>query len=825
MTSRPEDDRARTEVEIRVGGAGDAAPDPIAATEASPLEEVSARQTLGEDRRPLVGGRYELLGMLGAGGMGTVYRARDRELDEIVALKVLRKELAAAPGMLERFRREVKLARRVTHRNVARMFDIGDHEGDRFLTMELIEGEMLGNLVSRRGSLPVRDACSISRDVCAGLAAAHSAGVLHRDLKPENVIIARDRGAVITDFGIARALAQAEMGRTGAGAVLGTPAYMAPEQVEGAADLDARADLYAVGAMLFELLTGVMPWRGDSVIAVAAARLLREPPDPRAERPDLPAAVASLVLRLMARRRDDRFASADEIAAALDEIDVALRDSASPLTVSPSPSGVPRARPSSGSLAVTAKTVAVLPFVNLGSREDAYLAELLGEDLLDLLSVVRGLRVRPRGETARFTDAGRDVREVGRTLGVDVVVDASIRRVGDTVRVAVRLVTVEDGFQLWARRFDRPSSQVLTVADEAARAIAATLASELDRHMAPIATDPVAQDHYMRARHLMNRGTFEAFPTAVALLEEAHARAPEDPRIAGTYALAIARAVGTHEMTDSGAYERARAAADETLAVDPEQPEALVALAFLHLSRSEHVETAEYLRRAIDVAPNAIEALDLAGRMLVEAARIEPGMRMLRRALAIYPEMQQPRQSIARVHALLGEHEAFLDAIGPLPDNASDRIAFLLLRGRVLLWRRDKQGAEALAAEVARLPMSPYAQRAIGGLLRAGILSELTPEDRAALDTILPLDPRLPKRRRSFYAQVRAEVKLTIGDVPGGLEELVIADQEGLADVLWLERCELFAPLRRQAAFEGILARTQARVAGLHEILETRRRR
>ncbi|MCW5838232.1 MAG: serine/threonine protein kinase, partial [Labilithrix sp.] len=236
--------------------------DPEAKTISASLEAAPARVTSPEESPPLLAGRYELRGMLGAGAMGTVYRAFDRELDEVVALKMLKKELASS-DMIERFRREVKLARRVTHKNVARTYDIGEDGGERFLTMEFIEGEMLGSLLARRGRLPLDEVVRLALDVCAGLAAAHAADVLHRDLKPENVIVAKDGRAVITDFGIARAAAPGDLSRT-VGGIVGTPAYMAPEQVEGATDLDARADLYALGAMLFELLTGQMAWQGDS---------------------------------------------------------------------------------------------------------------------------------------------------------------------------------------------------------------------------------------------------------------------------------------------------------------------------------------------------------------------------------------------------------------------------------------------------------------------------------------------------------------------------------------------------------------------------------
>ncbi|HVJ90311.1 MAG TPA: serine/threonine-protein kinase, partial [Labilithrix sp.] len=353
--------------------------DPHSNTIAAPLE--AARRTSVEDSPMLLAGRYELLGMLGAGAMGTVYRARDSELDEVVALKVLNKELASS-DMLERFRREVKLARRVTHKNVARTFDIGEAGGDRFLTMEFIEGEMLASLLARKGRLVLEDVVRLGLDVCAGLTAAHAADVLHRDLKPENVIVAKDGRAVITDFGIARAAAKHERSQT-VGGIVGTPGYMAPEQVEGRSDLDARADLYALGAMLFELITGEMAWQGDTIVTIAAARLLKPPPDPRSLMPSLPAPVAELVLKLMARNRDDRFASAEETATALKALAAVTplpRPSSGTVSLAPRPPALRHARPAGG------RVVVIFPVLNLGASDDAYLVDNVNEDIVDLLS-------------------------------------------------------------------------------------------------------------------------------------------------------------------------------------------------------------------------------------------------------------------------------------------------------------------------------------------------------------------------------------------------------------------------------------------------------
>lgn len=275
-----------------------------------------AELAVGSDR--LIAGRYEVLERIGGGAMGAVFRVRDRTLDEVVALKVLHGELQRSPDMQQRFRQEVKLARRVTHANVARTYDIGQHEGTWFLTMELVEGESLAQLIERRAPLPCEEALAIASQVCAGLVAAHEAGVIHRDLKPENIRLGPGGRVVLLDFGIARQHLP-EGGRSTLG-MLGTPAYMAPEQVSGAEQIDERADIYAFGTVLFELSTGKLAWPGSSPFAVANARLSSPPPDPRATGAEVDPELAALVSRCLARDPAQRFASARELGVALERL-------------------------------------------------------------------------------------------------------------------------------------------------------------------------------------------------------------------------------------------------------------------------------------------------------------------------------------------------------------------------------------------------------------------------------------------------------------------------------------------------------------------------
>ena len=792
--------------------------DPIGRTEIAPLGGLSLGSVTSAEEAPaLVANRYEILGMLGAGAMGTVYRTRDRELDEIVALKVLKKELAAAPGMIERFRREVKLARRVTHKNVARTFDIGDHEGDRFLTMELVEGDMLGTHLARRGRLKVREAVAIGRDVCAGLSAAHAAGVLHRDLKPENVIIARDGRAVITDFGIARALAQVEPGRTAAGAMVGTPAYMAPEQVEGSSDLDERADLYALGTMMFELLTGKEAWPGDSVIAIAAARILRPPPDVRSHMPELPEGVANVVLKLMARFKDDRYSSAEAAGEALTAL--GAEDYPSARSLMPPSGGTGSGVSDPPVSRVLRKTVAVLPLLNLGADDDAYLAQTLTEDLVDLLCGVPELRVRPRGETLRFDQTRRDVREAGRVLDVDVVVDGSLRRVGDVVRVAVRLITVEDGFQLWARRFDRPPADVLSIADDAASAVARALATERTAEARPPAEDAVAQDLYLRGRYLLHTGWFDVSRKAVQMLREAHERAPQDARIAGTYALAVARVL-TAEPDSFEAATAARELAERTLEAHPSQPEARVALGYLHLNNGEGAAGTVQLKRALSTSPNCVEALDVMGRVLVEIGRTDLGFATLRRALAREPQLAHARQALARGIGLLGDLEAARELVGPLSQAEGDLVPQLLLRARFALYHDDRAEADALERDVGLRPqLSERGRRNILAIVQIIRTHSLSSAFAQELQGSLALDARFMPRRLCFHAQMRIECKLGARDIDGALADLRVADANGLLDLLWLDHCPLFEGLRDRPEFVAIHESTTGRADRVLRVL------
>lgn len=753
----------------------------------------------------VVGGRYEILGLLGVGGMGSVYKARDVELDEIVALKSILRELVETPGVIERFRREVKLARRVTHVNVARVFDIGEHQGNKFLTMEFIDGESLADLLAREGPLPVARVVAITTEVCAGLTAAHAAGVIHRDLKPDNVLITRDGRAVITDFGIARASLGGSSVQT-VGSVVGTPAYMAPEQVEGSADIDARADIYALGAMLYELFTGERAWGGDAAFAVAAARLVRSPPDPRAKRPELPDACAKLTLRCMARSREDRYATAADVAADLAVLTLPAFPALQPTNIVSSSrismkevfegAMAPDGNRGAGPFGGAEKSVAVLPFRNAGAAQDEDFADGITDDLIDTLSTTSGLKVRPRGVVWRWKGVDQDAREIGRELGVQVVVEGSLRRLPGRVRVTARLISVADGFQLWAKRFDRPEEDALVVSDEAARAIADALTVDIKAPARESLNDAAAVDLYLRARLAYRRFTLEGFQQAMTLFDEAITRAPDNPTILSGYAITLAR---LYFFTGQDG-DLARAAAERAVAAAPELAEARLAQALTHFQAGEIEPAVRATRSALLRSPHLAEAQELAGRILVEIGHVDEGVRFLESAMAHDSQVFLAPRELARVHAFRGE---WAQAHSLLEMGSTFGREGWVARARMALWQRD---GDRMLECLNKSPMAPGPE-----LLALGIDAAI----RRFLDQVPGFMAResaqASPRRKAFTWQIAAELAGYLGEHERALDAVRQSTDGGLIDLFWLDGCPLLGGTRGLPGFAQVRERVVER--------------
>ncbi len=774
------------------------------------------RASVPASRAPVaerIAGRYEILGLLGVGGMGSVYRVRDLELDEVVALKFLRHEMLGDPRMLTRFREEVRLARRVTHLNVARTYDIGEHGDERFLTMECVDGEALSRLVARDGALGVERTLEIARALCAGLAAAHDAGVVHRDLKPDNVIVGRSGRVVITDFGIARASAAAPVHTKGP---VGTAAYMAPEQLENVADIDARADIYALGVLLYELVTGERAWPGDSFASVALARLIVAPPDPRARIPRLPDRFAEAILKCMARHREERFERAAEVADALSESIVGAYTLPAPVVAR---TGSERSMQRAAPVPMAADpTVAVLAIRNTGGAEGAELAEDLTDELTDALCKMAGLRVRPRSLVARHESADADPIAVGRAVGARVVVEGSARRSGDGVRVSARLVNVDDGFQVWAQRAQRPITDLLALTDEIARAIAAALTVEVERGAGrgPMAAD--ATELYLKARKEL-RGTWHGLSSpasAVAAFEAALAKAPMDPDVMAGYAMARARHLNYGGSRDANEPAETLAWAERAITVAPHQGEPWLALATVQYVVGDWPAAVRAIRTALHRAPGLVKAHELLGSVFLEAGRMDEAAYRYEAVLSLDPGAFMTRLDLARGWMLAGSWaraEALLSVAGDLPD---ERMARLWVQLRTDLWRASR--SEDLVIPEGFAATSP-AVRLVTILMGVQRTKRFPAADRALVEAAVAQAAPM-SRFRLLLLQLLTEMHAFVGEDALALAALERACDAGLYDLFWLERCPLLEPLRAGAAYARMLGEMRDRLAPVNAALD-----
>lgn len=761
--------------------------DTVAASEATlGTSATGAAMVTGE----LIGGRYRITRYLGGGGMGNVYAAVDTELGEPLAIKVLRRDLTDAA--IDRFRTEVRLQRRITHKNVARIHDIGDHRGEKLLTMELVDGESLAARLERLGPVPLGEMRKIAADVLAGLGAAHAAGVIHLDLKPANVLLSRDGRAVIADFGIARASGDV-------GVLAGTPAYMAPEQHALVADLDARADLYAFGVMMFELATGRRPYAGTTLDEYEALKHA-PPPDPRELSPGVPPAMVAVIQRCLAHDRAARPESAEAVALAVER---ALRDAGAP--------GSGLIAVPVGADAQVIATVAVLPIT--AAPADAYLADGLAEDVADALSRTATLRVLPATAVRGLTATGV---AAGAALGVDHIVEGSLRRVaapapdaGDKLRLAVRLVSVRDGFQVWADRRDTVEAELLAVGEELATGLAAALSSASAAR--PEEIDPRAVDIYLRARHHLREAWNFPVAEAIVLLEEAAAAAPNAPTIVSTLATARVR----HWMLTGSAEAAiaARAAADRAMVVGPHHGEARYARAQVRMNSGDLVGGLYDLGAAIRLAPLLPEVHYTAGLVLHEVGQSAEGDRRYMHCLELDPRLRSVvHTDMARIAELRGDRaestRLLADLVAGDPPPATARLVGLF-RARLALWHGEDH-ATALKYLVGAEQPTFLIDRLIAAIKHVASAGRVTDETWQAQMASAD-DPSRPLRGRLVSYQLMTEVAMVTGQRDLGFDGLERAGAAGLIDVSWLRGCPLIAPLADDSRYGAVLAQVASR--------------
>lgn len=726
--------------------------------------------------------RYGVERELGRGGMATVYLALDRKHGRAVALKVLNPEVAASVGA-DRFLREIRIAARLAHPHILPLIDSGEASGHLYYVTPFVPDGSLRQRLAREHRLPLADAARVTREIGGALDYAHRQGFVHRDVKPENILFA-DGVAVLADFGIARALTVGADSVTDAGLAVGTPEYMSPEQAAGEQELDERSDLYSLACVVYEMLTGAPPFAGANAQSIMS-RQVTQPVEPlRMRRPELPVSLEQCLQRALAKDPAARFPRISEFLRTLDggEAHVA------PTAALPATRGM-----------------AVLPFVNASPDPgNEYLSDGITDELIDALAKVDGLRVASRTSVFALKGKPQDVRAIGALLGVDWVLEGTVRRAEDRLRITAQLSSTEDGRLIWSQRYDRLLQDVFVIQEELARTIVDTLqATSLAVLTPPLRkryTENVkAYGLYLKGRFAWNKRTQRSVTEAIELFREAIA---EDPHYAPAYAgLADSHALQLDYVSVPVAegFALAREAARKALAVDDTLAEAHASLAwslFIHDWKWDEAEAA--FRRAIALDPNYATAHQWYSALLAAHGRHEESIIEAHTALELDAPSMSIRRSVGWAYYYARRFEQARRYVSrAIAMNPAAEESYRLL-GLILAHRGNLPEAEqALRQAVELANNGPYYRATLGWVL--ALAGQRAPAERILAD--------LQAESQVSYVSPAglATLHIGLGQTDEALDQIEQARRERRGFLAYLTANPMFDPIRGEPRFRRIV--------------------
>ncbi len=661
-------------------------------------EEISSTPTRTIDksykefsRGTIFADRYEFVEELGRGGMGTVYKVYDKKVQEEIALKLLNPDIGSDEKTIERFRNELRLARKIVHKNVCQMYDLNEADEKYFITMEFVSGENLKRFIKMAGHLSSGKSISIAKQICEGLTEAHRLGVIHRDLKPQNVMVDREGNARIMDFGVARLL-KAE-GLTGPKGVVGTPEYMSPEQVDGK-KADERADIYALGVILYEMVTGRPAFKGSTPLSTALKHKTEPPPDPREIDPKIPEELSEVILRCMEKDRDQRYQDTKQLLSELTHVEEEISTAEMEI---PGKKGVlrkPSRKPNKKSLLYAISTlvaialivagilllfpsggvidsIAVLPFEIAGADPNTeYLSDGITESIIGKLTQIPSLKkVIARSSVFRYKGTEYDPQDAGRELGVDAVLVSQMSRRRDELSISVELMRVRDRGRIWGKQYTSQISEIFDVQEEITNSIVDNLrlrltAEERARIRVRYTENPAAFTAFSRGQYFWNKRTLADLERAIPYFEEAIRIDPDYAKayagLANTYLLLPE--YGNYRPKD--AYPRVRELANKAIELDEMLAEAHTTLAQIK-RRFEYNWAAserEYLL-AIEFDPNFATAHHWYGYDLMCMGRFDEAIREIRRAQELDPRSLVINRNVGQVLYRAGRYEEAMEAL------------------------------------------------------------------------------------------------------------------------------------------------------------------
>lgn len=582
---------------------------------------------------------------LGRGGMATVYLAQDSKHERTVALKVLHPELAASLGP-DRFLREIRVAARLNHPHILPLFDSGEIEGLLYYVMPYVEGESLRERLDRQQQLPVEEAIHHALAVASALDYAHRQNVVHRDIKPENVMLYEGEPMVM-DFGIAKAVSAAGTETamlTQTGMMVGTPAYVSPEQAAGEVQLDGRSDQYSLACMLYEMLSGQRPFTGTTAQAILAKRFTEVPKRIREIRSSVPENVERALVKAMATDAGERYKTAALFAQALTSSSLVT-----PLDTLTMPQQA----------VSTAKSVAVLPFANMSADPDnEYFTDGMAEEIINALTKIQSLRVASRTSSFAFKGKNEDIGDIGRKLKVSTVLEGSVRKMGNKLRITAQLVNVADGYHLWSERYDRELEDVFAIQDDISQAIVVALRvilTEGEKKAIEKArvVNLQAYDFYLRGQQYFHQWRRKS----VEFARQMYSRAVEiDPEYALAYAGIADSCSLLYTYWDAREFNLRQAdiASRRALELQPELAEAHVARGSAVSLTKQFAEADQEFETALRLNPKLFEAAYFYGRGLKSQGRNEEAAKMLERASQLRPEDFQAPNFLSAVLADMG---------------------------------------------------------------------------------------------------------------------------------------------------------------------------
>ncbi len=742
-------------------------------------------------------GQYEITDTLGVGGMGEVYRATDTNLKRQVAIKVLPGGVSLDADRLARFRREAQVLASLSHPNICVVYDLGEHDGQPFIVMELLRGETLRARLAR-GPLTLDQALDLSLQLADGLDAAHGAGIIHRDIKPANIFLTERGTAKLLDFGLARSQevasdsAMTVGGLTGAGLVLGTVSYMSPEQARGE-PLDARSDLFSLGVVIYEMLTGQPAFTGNTS-AVVFERLFNQVLAPPTRlNAGLPKDLDLLVERLMAKDRASRTGSVRELKAALDRLRTGLASGSTTAGVS------------------DRKSIAVLPFENRSPDADSdYFCDGLTDEIITDLSQIRPLRVISRSSSDMFKGSGRDLRTVATELQVRYVLEGSVRKAGNTVRVTVRLLDPILDEHLWAEKYSGQLEDIFEIQERISRQIVAALQMQLspeeDRKLAERPFDNLeAFEAYHRAHWEIYKFTEAGLDRALDLINRALASVGDNELLLAAMGVVYRHYVNAAIKPDDGYIAKAEECAARVFALNPESAAGHELLGLIRLTQGRTAEGIRGLRRALDLQPNSPFALSELNRAYLDVGWLDEARAVTARAQVVDP-LSPINHAIPLFVELMAGHPEFIETHAAEGLKLFPRFSLIRFTLAMVLIDLDKPGDALAVLDADILEGDDTISGRLCVFLRLA-LEGRTEEARNAVS------PELLARARNieWWSWWVAECHAFIGDEDLAIDWLENAFRHGFMNYPYLSiHDRVFRRLDANPAFQELLGRIKA---------------